>query len=310
MELKDSVEIKRKEIIKWPKVVIIILNWNGCKDTIESLESLKKITYPNYEVIVIDNGSEGNDADILREKYKDYIKIIKNKENLGFTGGNNIGIKYAMNNGADFIMLLNNDVVVDKRFLEPLIEIAENNFKVGIVGPTIYFYKYPYIINWVGGTISFWKGLPIRFRGNDRFEEFETLIETDYQDGCAMLVKKEVIEKVGILDEEYYLYYEDVDFCWRVRIAGYRILVARASKVWHKIASSTGGYESLACIYYSTRNRILFMKKHAKIYHWPTFLFFFGYSIAIRIGKWSIKDKKMMGVKFKALINGIHYHFH
>jgi len=112
-------------IMQHPKVSIIILNWNGLKDTIECLESLKKITYPNYEVIVVDNDSKGNDADILEERYKNYIRVIRNKENLGFAGGNNVAIRQVLKEEkSDYILLLNNDTIVEPNFLEELIKIA------------------------------------------------------------------------------------------------------------------------------------------------------------------------------------------
>jgi len=125
-------------IMQHPKVSIIILNWNGLKDTIECLESLKKITYPNYEVIVVDNDSKGNDADILEERYKNYIRVIRNKENLGFAGGNNVAIRQVLKEEkSDYILLLNNDTIVEPNFLEELIKIALQDEKIAIIGSVI-----------------------------------------------------------------------------------------------------------------------------------------------------------------------------
>ena len=124
-----------------PKVSIIILNWNGLDDTIECLESLQKITYPNYEVIVVDNGSRGNDAQVLREKFGDYIELIQNDKNYGYTGGNNIGIRYALHNSSwDYFLVLNNDTVVESGFLTELVNIAESAPSSGIAGPKIHLF--------------------------------------------------------------------------------------------------------------------------------------------------------------------------
>src|SRR4030042_2187559 len=124
-----------------PKVSIIILNWNGLEDTIECLNSLKKITYPNYKVILVDNGSKGNDARVLREKFGDYIHLIENDRNYGYAKGVNIGIRYALANSAsEYILLLNNDTVVAPDFLNQLVKLAESDSSVGIVGPKTYYY--------------------------------------------------------------------------------------------------------------------------------------------------------------------------
>ena len=138
-----------------PKVSIIILNWNSLDDTVHCLESLEKITYPNYDIIVVDNGSKGNDAEILREKFKGYIHIIENDKNYGFPEGCNIGMRYALKNSApDYILLLNNDTTVAPDFLAEMVKIAESDPLIGIAGPKIYFYHEPYKIQSVGLQID------------------------------------------------------------------------------------------------------------------------------------------------------------
>ena len=128
----------------YPKVSIIILNWNGWKDTIECLESLQRLTYPNYHVIVVDNGSRGNDAEVLQEKFGDYISLIRNDKNYGYTGGNNIGIRHALNNSSpDYFLILNNDVAVAPDFLTEMVKVADNDAAIGIVGPKVYYYDFP-----------------------------------------------------------------------------------------------------------------------------------------------------------------------
>ena len=252
----------------FPKVSIIILNWNGLKDTIECLESLRKITYPNYEVIVVDNGSEGNDADVLEEKYKDYIKVIRNKENLGFTGGNNVGIKYAMEKGSEFFLILNNDVVVKEDFLEPLVEDMLKDKKIGIIGPVSYCYGSLELFS-SGRKINYWKG---NFKGIDLFQNKK---EVDSLAGCCLLVKKEVVEKIGYFYEPYFLIFEETEYCLRAKRAGFKIVCEPRSKIWHKVGSTIRRFPA-SNAYYFYRNKLLFTKRNAPFY--VKYLFYFYYS--------------------------------
>jgi GT2 family glycosyltransferase len=258
MKSEEINKAKKKNVQKWPKVGVIILNWNGWKDTIECLESLKKITYPNYEVVVIDNGSKGNDADILRKKYKNYIKMIKNKENLGFTGGNNVGIKYAINGGSDYVLLLNNDTVVDPDLLTELIRVAKNDSKIGIIGPRTVFYNQPNKTAHGAGFINWWKG-----KGYS--EDKENLSECEFVTGCTMLIKKSALEKLNyFFNNNYFTYYEDVDLCIRIKDEGLKVVYYPKVRLRHKVGASTGiEKRNPIAIYYYIRNRFLFMHKHA-----------------------------------------------
>jgi len=141
-----------------PKVSIIILNWNGLKDTTECLESLKKVTYPNYEVIAMDNGSQGSDVQVLQEKFGDYIHLIQNDKNYGFPEGCNIGMRYALIRGADCILLLSNDTVVDSEFLTEMVKVAEADSSIGITRSKIYYYYELNRIQAVGRKINWWLG--------------------------------------------------------------------------------------------------------------------------------------------------------
>lgn len=226
-----------------PKVAIIILNYNGLKDTIECLESLKQITYPNYQVIVVDNASKGNDADILEEKYKDYIILIRNKENLGFSEGNNTGIKYALSKDFDYIWLLNNDTVVDKEALGEMVKLAERDEKIGIVGSKFLYYQKPDVIQTLGGSDKItWKGQGsyIHPLEKDR-EEFNSNFEIKgYIYGASLLAKRKVIEEIGLLDKNYFMWAEEVDWCLRAQRKGWKLFYCGKSKVWHKEGASLG----------------------------------------------------------------------
>lgn len=214
------------------KVCIIILNWNGFDDTVECLESLKETTYPNYEVIVVDNASTGDDVKILQEKFGDYIHIIRNDSNYGFAKGNNIGIRYALQRNAAYVLLLNNDTIVDAQFLHELVSVAEADMSLGILCPMIYWYDQPDSV-WFGGgfKVRLYRGTCTESRkeGSD-----QPLIRSEVATGAAMLIRRETIEKIGLLPEYYFFGVEDIDYSLGALKAGFGIAVATKSKVWHK----------------------------------------------------------------------------
>jgi len=288
-----------------PKVSIIIIVYNNYTDTKECLESLANITYRNYEVILVDNGSTDGSGEKLKQEYPQHTYIF-NKNNLGFAGGVNSGIQYSMRKNSDYVFLLNNDTIVDKEFLEPLVSTAEKNPSTGIVGSKIYYYNSPKTVNFAGGKIDFWRGItPHIGSGELDRGQYEKPIEEDFQDGSAMLIKKEVINKIGLFDTTYFLYSEEVDFCFRAQKAGYKILNVPQSKVWHKISISVGGCESFTGIYHGIKSRIIFMRKHSQLYHWLVFVpycFFYSFRLTII---WLIKYKwsAEFTTRFRVMVN-------
>jgi GT2 family glycosyltransferase len=285
-----------------PRVAIIILNWNGWKDTIECLESIYQINYQNYSVVVVDN----NSSDESIKKIKDYINgklkvesnfikyssdnkpiefnefngtdlnieknlsikrlnLIKNKINQGFAEGNNIGIRFALKNiNPSYILLLNNDTVVDKNFLTALIQEGEKNDKIGLLGPKIYYYDNPNVIWCIGGKIDwkFARGLHVGTNEDDH-GQYENEMNFDYISGSALLIKTEVLEDVGVLDKRFFLYFEETDLALRASLRGYENLYVPHAMIWHKVSKSGGGIKNEIGLYYITRNRWLFMKKWA-----------------------------------------------
>jgi GT2 family glycosyltransferase len=261
-------------VVKTPSVAIIILNWNGLSDTIECLESLERVTYPCFHILVVDNGSKGNDASVLEEKFGGQIDIIRSQINMGFAGGCNIGIRRVLRTDATHILFLNNDTMVDHRFLAELVEVAESDQKIGIVGPKIYYYDDIQRIAAAGGKINFWTGnAPTIGRGIIDDGEFEDIKQVDYVNGCALLIKKEVIERIGVFDEDYFAYYEETDLCTRARRSGFKVVVAPKSILWHKVNRSDKSGKMY--LYFMTRNRFLFMKKNATGIHFPFFVLYF-----------------------------------
>ena len=289
-----------------PKVILIILNWNGKEDTIECLDSLKNITYTNYKVLLIDNGSSDDSVKYFSKEYPG-MEIIDNEKNLGFAEGNNVGIRKAMEMGANYTLLLNNDTIVEKNFLDELVKVAESDNQIGIVGPKIYYYDYngrKDVIWFAGGRVIRRIGQPFHYGlnkiDNGKYEE-EKIV--DYITGCALLIKMDVIKKVGLLNSDYFAYFEDLEYNIKVSAIGYKIIYTPKAKIWHK-GSSTSGYMSPNYIYFHTRNRIFFVKKNTNLLD---FLFLFlPYFIIFRI----IRVLLILAVKknwdgIKALSKGI-----
>lgn len=249
--------------MNYPKISIIVLNWNGKEDTIECLESLKKLDYPNYEIIAVDNGSTDGSPRVLRERFP-YITLIENDENLGFAEGSNVAMKHALEKGTGYVFLLNNDTIVDKGLLKELVKVAESDPKIGVVGPKIYFYDNPKMIWSTGGTINFVKGKadPIGIGVTDE-GQFDKLDDRDCISGCALLAKREVLDKVGLFDPIYFAYYEEIDWCVKAMKAGYKMTYVPKARLWHKVSQSTRKDDSFRAYLY-TRNRLIFMRKHAK----------------------------------------------
>lgn len=240
--------------------------------TVKCLRSIRKAKIKDFDlrVIVVDNGSTDQSMDkIQKENFK--LKIIENKENLGYAEGNNVGIKYALENGADYVCLLNNDTRVDPDFLAELFKVAEKDSRIGIVGGKIYFERgYEFHKDWykknelssviwyAGGQID-WQNVYASHRGVDEIDngQFDEESETDYVNGCLMLVKKEVFQKAGLLDRRYFLYLEDTDFSQKAKKAGFKTYFAPEAKIWHLNAGSSGAGSKLQD-YFITRNRLLF----------------------------------------------------
>ncbi|MFQ5822867.1 MAG: glycosyltransferase family 2 protein [bacterium] len=253
-----------------PLVYLIILNWNGKADTLECLSSLEKIQYSNYRICLVDNASTDDSVAAVRNKFPQ-VEVIENSENLRFARGNNVGIQYALEQGADYLLLLNNDTKVDSEFLKEMMKVSESDSIIGMVGPKIYYYDPPDVIWSAGGKISFWTG-KISHRGLRKrdSEVFNKIVEVDYLTACALCVKKEVIEKVGLLDSSYFIYAEDADWCERTRRAGFQLVFVPKAKIWHKISSTSGGGLTPFKALHKVKSNFLFFKKYARWYHWLT----------------------------------------
>lgn len=253
-------------------VVISIVNYNGNANTIALLRSLKDLQLSGLKlrIVVVDNASK--EPFVFAEKSQAFqVSVIRNPVNAGFSGGHNKGIQFGLKTGADYVMLLNNDTVVDKHLLYELVTVAESEESIGLVGPKIYFFKgfefhkERYAkddlgkVIWYAGGVMDWKNVIGLHRGVDEVEkgQYDYAEETEFVSGCCMLIKREVLMSVGMLDSRYFLYYEDIDYNQRVKQHSYKIMYVPKGIVWHKNAASAGGSGSTLQDYYITRNRLL-----------------------------------------------------
>jgi GT2 family glycosyltransferase len=243
-----------------PRVAIVVLNWNGLADTLACLESLAGVDYPSYDIVVVDNGSTDGSVAVIREQFPDVV-LIENDENLGFAGGNNVGLQWVLERGSDYALLLNNDTEVALNFLHLLVETAEADSTIGIAGPTIYYHEQPQIVWSAGGGIDWRRGQTwmMGLNEHDVGQFGEEPRKVDFVTGCCMLVRRAVLEQVGLLDERFFAYYEETEWCVRAQRAGFKIVHVPQAKIWHKIPLDAR--ESSPVVhYYMTRNRLLFLK--------------------------------------------------
>lgn len=258
-------------------VFVSIIDFNGKENTIQCLESLSKVRKNNINLKVVIINNYPQDKFSLPEMKDLDIKIIETGKNLGFSGGHNIGIKYALENGADCVLILNNDTIVDGNLV---VELVKSSSTAGIIAPKIYFAKgYEFhkdryskndlgkVIWYAGGQMD-WENVLAKHRGVDEVDrgQFDTVQDTNFASGCCMLVKREVFEKVGLFDNKYFLYFEDNDLCQRAKHSKFRILYNPKAILWHKNAGSAGGSGSKLQDYYITRNRLLFGMKFASFH--------------------------------------------
>ncbi len=271
------------------KIGIIIVNYNGEKYTNDCIKSVLKSSYQNYLVIVVDNASTDNSVRLL-EEFNNKIVIIKNNVNLGFSGANNIGIKYALENECEYVLLLNNDTEIDKNLIKNMVDASIKNNNA-IISPKIYYYYEPNKIWSAGGGLNWKKGLSFHYGFNEIDRgQFDVRKEIDFATGCCILIHKSVFDKIGFLAEEYFLYFEDTDFCVRAKRAGIKIIYEPSARLWHKVSSTTGGEESLITLYYGNRNRLYFNDKFNK----GNKIFWLSYFYITRLIKflnWTMKGK-------------------
>jgi GT2 family glycosyltransferase len=244
-------------------VYIILLNWHGWQDTIVCLDSLASLDYPNYRVLVVDNGSTDDSVTRIRAAHPE-VSIMETGRNLGFSGGCNVGMRHALEEGADYIWLLNNDTTVDPHALASMVAVAEADPGVGAVGSIFYYLDNPKDIQaWGGGRVCFWSGRTRHHLGPVPSARLH------YLTAASILLRRRALEAVGLLDENtFFMYWEDTDFSFRLRKAGWRLAVADQSIVLHREHAATGKGGPLLD-YYFNESAVRFFWRYSPIAAWP-----------------------------------------
>jgi len=341
-----------------PLVSIVVLNWNGWKDTIECLESLYRMDYPRYEITILDNGSSDGSVSKIAEYCSGQfvsesphfefqisnrpirvlridldqirsgrafgtadefsrlpgnrkLKIIVSDRNLGFAEGNNVVLRHVLEeiDKPRYVLLLNNDTVVDSKLLKQLVCASESDNAIGFSGPKVYFYEFggrKDVISFAGGRIVMWKGQAAHL-GSGKIDkgEHDELREVDYVEGSCILAKTEMIRRIGLLDSSFFAYWEESDWCLRGRRGGFKSVYVPKALVWHKMDASRNG---LRRTYLMTRNMFWFVKKNSDGLQFATFLlYFFCFSFYLNILGYLIlhRDFRIMSSYFRGAIDGL-----
>lgn len=243
-----------------PFVITVILNTNRRKDTLTCLASLEASSYGNHKVLVLDNASSDGSVAAIRAAFP-AVEVISLEQNLGYAGNNNVGIAAALEQGADWIFVLNEDTIVDPECLAELVAAGESAATIGITGPTVYHYDEPEVIQSAGGVLDrFW--VSRHLHANERDDgQLHDLPAVDWISGCAMMVRREVVEQVGALDERFFYYWEETEWCLRARRHGWSIRHVPAARLWHKGVQRDYA-PNPSVTYYNTRNRFLMLARH------------------------------------------------
>ena len=262
-----------------PLVYVVVLNWNRREDTIECLDSVGRMSYPHFKVLLVDNGSTDGSVEAVRAQFPG-VEILASRTNLGYAAGCNLGMRYALDEGAEYVLLLNNDTVVDPSTLDTVVAVAEEVPRAGMLSPAVYQYEDP---SRVWPAAGHWRRLTlsaIPFRNGGRRGSGGRPQEADYVLGCALLMKRRLLEDVGLFDPRFFLYYEDYDLCRRAHAEGYKLLYVPQARIAHKVSGSAGQNTPLQR-YYLAKGRVHFLAKHTRGIH-RCFMVLYGLSLALR----------------------------
>jgi GT2 family glycosyltransferase len=272
--------------MKNPLVVSVILNSNRRDDTLACLSSLEHNSYTNQRIIFLDNASSDGSVDAVRSFFPD-VQIIELDQNLGYAGNNDVGITAALDQGADWVFVLNEDTILAPDCLEKLVAVGESARNIGIIGPMVYHYDEPGVIQSAGGKMN--RFFQSWHRGQNEIDlgQFANRESVDWISGCGIMVRREVIEQVGAIDERFFYYVEEFEWCVRVTKSGWKIIHVPQAKLWHKGVQRN--YQPKPSImYYLTRNRLfLLYKHHASLIIWLVT----GFELLRTLISWTIRPK-------------------
>ena len=269
-----------------PLIISVVLNFNKREDTLDCLSSLIRNTYRNNQIIVLDNQSTDGSVEAIRAEFP-AVEIIVLEENLGYAGNNNVGIKQALHMGAEWVFILNEDTILDPDCLSNLTAVGESEDRIGIVGPMVYHYDEPDVIQTAGGKLSRdWNSVHLAKDEPDQ-GQYTQPHQVDWISGCGIMVRRAVIEQVGVIDERYFYYWEETEWCLRAGRGGWKIWHIPAAKMWHK-GAQRNVIAPPSATYYATRNRLLTLAKHkATLSAWVVV---FGQLLQI-LTSWTVKPK-------------------
>lgn len=271
--------------MKQPEVAVIVVSWNAKSDVLQCLASVVAVP-DDVQIIVVDNASQDGTVQAIRDSFPQ-VTILENAENLGYTGGNNAGIRYALDQGAAYLLLVNDDAILAPDAISHLLSAARQHAEAGLLGPNVYVREERERFLSSGGVFAAgWRPVH-RGLGENTDLHYREVAEVDFLTGCALLAKREVVERIGLLDDRFFAYHEDIDWCYRAKKAGFKLLVVPQAKVWHP-DTRLRDENSPAVTYYMARNRLLFLSKHRL----GSCLFLDTlFSYIVRAMNWSIRPK-------------------
>jgi len=271
------------------ELLIILVNYRRPGDTIACIESLRRSTYMNYEIVLIDNASGDGSVDQIQSRFPE-LHVVQNRENVGFAAGNNTGLELLLSGTYALALLLNNDTVVEPGSLAALVKAMHSYPRAGILGPKILYYNRSGIIWFAGGVLNAASGA-VSHRGileTDHGQHNEPG-PCDFVTGCCLLVRRDVVEQIGMLDPNFFAYFEDADFCLRARRAGFDIRYEPSARIWHKV-SSTSQWDSPVYLYFTLRNRLILLKKNSTLLkslpYLPMLVYYYARQFVRLLLKW------------------------
>jgi GT2 family glycosyltransferase len=304
-----------------PYVIILVLNWNLPAETIACVNSLLAGDYPHQHVVIVDNGSTDDSLALLRDHFGDRVTILETGENLYYAGGNNVGLHWALDAGADWVVVLNNDTLVAPDMVSLLVRVGSSSPEVGVVGPMIYWGDITgpsprrgdqgRRIWAMGSRRRWWLPFPHDVGKNEiDTGQYRQPLDVDYAVGCCMMISRQVLMRVGLFDPAYRMYYEDADLSARVRRAGFRLVIEPRARVWHLVAATAGRQAAMSC-YQKTRYRMRFYRQHtARFWIMPACVMLGAQELARAVTHWLHRAPDLASARWRGLRDGLKEKMH
>lgn len=325
-DIINGLDMKKASLDNMPIVCIVLLNFEGADDTVACLDSLLNISYQNYRIVIVDNASSDSSVDTISQYFSQInldefcfyaspvaamqsdvtqcrYTLIQSQVNGGYGFGNNIGIRYALKSSdTDYLLILNNDTIVDSDFLEPMVTMCEQDETIGIASGKIYYHDRPDVIWFNGGRFYPCTAKLEHVNYKEKDVGQQPPIDNNFISGCMWLIPRRVIESVGFINEGYFMYVEDLEYCHRALIQGYRLEVCSKSIVWHKVGGSAGGDLSTFSVYWSARNKTKFIMQYSSKY--CRFIGFFYLAFFNSLRWLRKKDAALVISHLKGMVDG------